>query len=162
MRTPDTSRWRQFIAPAVTRAVSVASVLALLALAVAACGGGAPSRTGASTARCPASAGLPANVSDHGAIVAPGAHISIQVSDFFFSPTCITSVPRGDVTLTLHNAGQALHNISIPELSIDADVSAGQTITIQVRIGSTPLLFFCKYHKSVGMYGALLPSSAPA
>lgn len=38
------------------------------------------------------------------------------------------------------------------------DVSPGQTIILQVLMGTAPLAYFCKYHKGVGMVGALLPA----
>lgn len=134
-----------------------------LTLGLAACGSGsaATGQTPATTApsgHCPATSGLPANVSDHGAVSASGSTVTIEANDFFFTPTCVTGVPGGTVTLTVHNVGQTLHNVSIPSLNIDIDVSPGQTITFQVRMGNAPLVFFCKYHKGVGMYGALLPS----
>lgn len=138
-----------------------------LTLALAACGGGsaatgqpASGATPASSGPCPTSAGLPANTSDHGTVSTSGNQITIEANDFFFGPTCVTGVPSGAVTLTVHNAGQALHNVSIPTLNIDEDVSPGQTITIHAHMGNRPLVFFCKYHKGVGMYGALLPSGA--
>ena len=133
-----------------------------LMFGLATCGGGttasAPTATTAPSGHCPASAGLPPNVSDHGAISASGGRLVIAANDFFFSATCVTGVAGGTATLIVHNAGQALHNVSIPALNIDRDVSPAQTITVQVHMGSTAVVFFCKYHKSVGMYGALLPS----
>ena len=138
----------------------IAPLLLALALGLAACGTPASGRptSGEASGHCPASAGLPANASDHGAAAASGNQLTIEANDFFFKATCVTGVPGGTVTLTVHNAGQALHNVSIPSLNIDMDVSSGQTITVQVKMGNAPLIFFCKYHKSVGMYGALLPS----
>ena len=113
--------------------------------------------TGTATGGCPASAGLPANTNVHGSAVASGSQLSIEASDFFFSPTCVTSVPGGTVTLTVHNAGVVLHNVSIPSLHIDMDVAAGQTVIVHVPMGKTPLVYFCKYHRGAGMLGALLP-----
>jgi len=132
-----------------------------LTLGLAACGSGrattGPTATSAPSGQCPASAGLPATVSDHGSIVDSGSHLTIEADDFFFSATCVTGVHTGTVTLVVHNGGQMLHNVTIPPLNIDMDVPPGQTITLQVQMGNTPLVFFCKYHKGVGMYGALLP-----
>jgi hypothetical protein len=142
-----------------------ALLILTFALGLAACGGGsATTAAGQPTTRppsghCPAAAGLPSNANDHSTITAAGSQLAITANDFFFNATCVTGVPPGGTaTLTIHNAGQALHNVSIPALNIDMDVSPGQTIAIQVRMGSMPVVFFCKYHKSVGMYGALLPS----
>jgi plastocyanin len=114
--------------------------------------------TAAVSGKCPASAGLPSNVNDHGAAAASGSQLSIEAHDSFFSPTCMTGVPSGTVTLKVHNAGKILHNMSIPELHIDEDVPSGQTIQVQVKMGSKPLMFFCKYHRASGMLGALIPS----
>ena len=94
----------------------------------------------------------------HGAAAGSGSQISIEASDFFFSPTCVTGLQSGTITLTVHNGGVVLHNVSIPELHIDQDMSPGQTITVQVKMGSVPLMFFCKYHRASGMLGALIPA----
>ena len=121
----------------------------------------APVATTATTVgTCPASAGLPANTNIHGTVAASGSQISIEAGDFFFSPTCVTGVPGGTVTLTVHNGGVTLHNVSIPSLHIDMDMTSGQTITVRVSMGSAPLVFFCKYHRSSGMLGALLPAGS--
>ncbi len=116
--------------------------------------------TGTASGGCPASAGLPANTNVHGSAVASGSQFSIEASDFFFRPTCVTRVPGGTVTLTVHNAGVVLHNVSIPSLHIDMDVAAGQTIIVHVKMGKTPLVYFCKYHVGAGMRGVLLSSGS--
>src|SRR2546425_4892787 len=118
------------------------------------------STTGTAPGSCPASAGLPANTNVHSTAVASGSQLSIEAGDFFFSPTCITSVPGGTVTLIVHNAGVTLHNVSIPSLHIDMDMAPGQTISVHLKLGKTPLVYFCKYHVGAGMLGALLPSGS--
>jgi len=146
-------------------------VLLLIAtLGVAACSSGgeatgnssltptaAVATTAAASGTCPASAGLPASTNIHGTVAASGSQLSIEAGDFFFSPTCVTGVPRGAITLTVHNGGVTLHNLSIPSLRIDMDMTSGQTITVNVLMGKAPLVFFCKYHRGSGMLGALLP-----
>ncbi len=120
----------------------------------------ATSTSGAASGTCPASSGLPADTNMHGAAAASGSQISIEASDFFFSPTCVTGLRSGTITLTVHNGGVVLHNVSIPALQIDQDMSPGQTITVQVKMGNTPLVFFCKYHQGSGMLGALIPAGS--
>jgi plastocyanin len=121
----------------------------------------APTSTaGATSGTCPASSGLPADTNMHGAVAASGSQLSIEASDFFFSPTCVTGLHSGTITLTVHNGGVVLHNVSIPQLHIDQDMSPGQTITVVVKMGSTPLVFFCKYHRASGMLGALIPAGS--
>lgn len=88
---------------------------------------------------------------------APGPTIDIQAGDFFFAPTCETAVPAGAVALIVKNSGSALHNVSIPSLGIDKDVDPGQTISVNVPVGSPPVQFFSKHHRTSGMVGALLP-----
>jgi plastocyanin len=118
----------------------------------------APTTSAAPTTPCPASAGLGSTVSDHGATPATGSRLSIEAADLYFVPTCITQVPPGSATLVVHNRGQALHNVSIPNQGINKDVAPGKTITLLVKVGGDPVQFFCKYHKTSGMVGALVPS----
>lgn len=113
--------------------------------------------TAAASGTCPASTGLPPSTNIHGTIAASGSQLSIEAGDFFFSPTCVTGVHSGTITLTVHNSGVTLHNVSIPSLHIDMDMTSGQTIKVHVMMGKVPLVFFCKYHRGSGMLGALLP-----
>ena len=148
------------------------SLLIIVVFGVAACSSGGASSstsstptvpvatTGTASGTCPASAGLPPSTNIHGTVAASGSQVSIEAGDFFFSPTCVIGVPSGSITLTVHNGGVTLHNVSIPSLHIDMDMTSGQTITVQVRMGSVPLVFFCKYHRSSGMLGALLPAGS--
>lgn len=146
---------------------------ALLAgLLGAACGGGAsgsasptalavitrPAIHAGGSSSCPASAGLGDNVNDHGAARASGKAITLEAGDSFFAPTCGTAVPAGKVMVTVNNTGSALHNFSIPDQGIDIDVAAGKTIEVDVDVSSPSLAFFCKYHRTSGMVGALLQS----
>ncbi len=126
----------------------------LLTLAAGACAGGgggqsaapATGQTSATTAAagaangsqgCPAASGLRGNVADHGTAAASGSKLQIQAGDSFFAPTW--------------------HNLSVPGQGVDKDVVPGQTITVQVKIGGKALPFFCKYHRTSGMVGSLLP-----
>ena len=146
------------------------ALFVIIVLGVAACSGGggataspspaptvAVTATSTATGTCPASAGLPPSTNIHGTVAASGNQLSIEASDFFFSPTCVSGVHSGAVTLIVHNGGVTLHNVSIPSLHIDMDMTPGQTITVHVLMGKAPLVFFCKYHRGAGMLGALLP-----
>lgn len=144
--------------------------LATTGLVLASCGTDdrkAPDSSGARTTSaaatgtaCPASAGLHDPVSDRGAAVVSGTTLRIEAGDFFFAPTCALSVGAGTATLTVPNVGQALHNVSIPDQGIDVDVAPGQTISVQVKVSSTPVLYFCKYHRTSGMVGSLVPTDS--
>jgi len=143
----------------------------LAAAVVAACGGSSPpeaapavpggSASGSSsqaTGHCPDSAGLSGAVDDHGTSGATGSTIAIGAADSYFEPTCVTAVPPGTVTLTLKNTGSLVHNISIPDQGLDTDLPMGQTVTVHVMVGSAPLHYFCKYHRTSGMVAALVPA----
>ena len=158
----------------------VVVVLAGLALSTPACGGsnpgpavsaltsstpvsGAPASTAAAgpsgAGQCPANAGFTSTVNDHGAAPVKGSQAAIEAGDFFFSPTCQTQAPAsGTVTLVVRNAGQTLHNVSVPDQHVDSDLQVGQTIMVLVKVGTAPLTFFCKYHRTSGMVGAIIPA----
>ncbi len=120
----------------------------------------AASTSTSSALGCRGIPGLPENVADHGRSPVVGTEPTVEVGDSFFTPTCLDSVTEGAVPLVVHNAGQRLHNVSIPEQDIDADVPAGQTITVTIDVRSAPITYFCKYHRTSGMAGALLPAGA--
>ena len=125
----------------------------LCGLVVAACSGarGKPSPT------CPSSAAFQGAVNDHGSVPSRGATDSVIIDDAFFSPTCITGVAAGTVTLVLTNRGRILHNISFPDQAIDQDVAPGETFAVQVHMAKHMVGFNCKYHRLAGMAGSLMP-----
>jgi hypothetical protein len=45
----------------------------------------------------------------------------------------------------------------VPGQGVDTNVVPGQTITVKVKLGGKALLYFCKYHRTSGMWGLLLP-----
>jgi plastocyanin len=112
---------------------------------------------GAATS-CPANSGLTGNVKDRGAAAATGSTLTIEAGDFFFTPTCETSVQSGAVTMVVKNTGQALHNVSIAAQNIDMDVAPGETITVQLKLDKDAVPYLCKYHRTSGMVGSLIPS----
>ena len=147
----------------------MAAGLLLAATLVAGCGrsggGGitaAPVATAATAAvgGCAPAAGLTGEVSDHGTVAATGDALTIEAGDFFFAPTCLTGVHPGTVSVTVRNSGRILHNISVPAQSIDADVEPGQSVTVQVKVGSTTVPLLCKYHRTAGMVGALVTADS--
>jgi plastocyanin len=131
---------------------------------VAACGSpssggqaGSPSGLASAGPGCAALAGLSGDIDDRGAAAAHGQTTTITVGDSFFQPTCLTALPAGSVTLTIRNDGSALHNITVEAQGIDQDVEAGKSITVRVAVVSTAVPYYCKYHRTSGMQGALIP-----
>ena len=64
--------------------------------------------------------------------------------------------PNTTVTLVVRNVGQMLHNVSVLDQGIDQDVAVGQTITVHVKIGTAPVVYFCKSHRTLGMTASLV------
>lgn len=129
--------------------------LAVAALVSAAACGGAPAAPRADT--CPAGVTFDGEVSDHGAAAVTGAGTEVQAGDSFFTPTCLTGLRAGTIVMRVRNTGQLLHNVTVPGQPVDVDVAAGQTVTVSVTIGDATIGYFCKYHRTSGMLGALLP-----
>lgn len=137
------------------RSLRAGAALGAALLVALGCTGGATSDTDSSS--CTAVAKLTEPVIDRG--TAPLASTAtVQVGDQYFSPTCLTGA-TGTVTLTLHNVGRQLHNLSVPEQNIDVDIPAGETVTVKVAVAGKPVGCFCKYHRDAGQKCALLPAA---
>jgi plastocyanin len=119
--------------------------------------GGGPSSFPGGTA-CASLAGLE-GVVDHGTKAQTSSSISIAAGDNFFEPTCSTRLPAGGVTLNIKNEGSVLHNISVQSQGIDTDIDPRKRVQVIIRVGSSPVSFFCKYHVDAGMKGALQTAS---
>ena len=80
----------------------------------------------------------------------------IDAVDFAFDPTVLSGSGGQTLTITIHNRGSATHNFSLPQQQIDQDVAPGQSVQVTVTFPAFgELAFFCKYHRSRGMLGAL-------
>lgn len=137
-----------------------------LALTLAACSSGngdgqaaeAPANEGpAAEGGCATAAGLSGPIEDRGTAAASGGAVTLDATEFAFSPTCVEAGAGESLEVTVRNSGSALHNLRVDSLGIDEDVQAGETITVEVTLpdsGSVP--FVCKYHIPNGMQGAFL------
>ena len=108
---------------------------------------------------CPPIDGYTGPVADEGVGGATGAAATIDAGDFFFSPTCVVNDVGDTITMTVTNSGGILHNVSIADQGIDVDVVPGETIEVSFELGDAPLLYICKYHRTAGMVGAVIPVS---
>jgi plastocyanin len=143
----------------------VLAIAGALALTLGACSSGnegsteaASGTTGpAAVSSCAAAAGLSGPIEDRGTAESSGGAITLDASEFAFSPTCIEAAAGETLEVTVTNGGSALHNLSVESLGVDEDVRAGETITVEVTLpdsGSVP--FICKYHVANGMQGAFV------
>jgi plastocyanin len=135
-----------------TSVLSLFAVVLVLALAATACGKENGTEEGGGTITI---AGQKAN--DHGMKDVSGeSSVELEQDNFYFEPTVLTGTPGQKLTIELSNEGSALHNFSIPDQSIDQDVQPDAKGEVTVTFpDSGTVVFFCKYHQSQGMVGAL-------
>jgi plastocyanin len=132
-----------------TRILGVLAILLVLALVATACS------KKESESKTITIAGQTAN--DHGTKEVSGeSSLELEQDNFYFDPTVLKGTPGQKLTIELSNEGSALHNFSIPDQSIDQDVQPDAKGEVTVTFpDSGTLVFFCKYHQSQGMVGAL-------
>jgi plastocyanin len=94
-------------------------------------------------------------VLNHGTVDVGGETIEdVDVHDYYFDPTVFTGSGGQSITLTLHNGTSTLHNFSLPLQRIDQDVPPGGSVQVSVTLPADgELVFFCKYHRRLGMLG---------
>lgn len=132
----------------------------LLVLAAAGCGSSSSSSSGTTTESSGSGgggqktiAGLKAN--DHGTKTVT-KETEVELHDYFFEPTVIQGKAGQKVTLELKNEGKVEHSFVIDSQNIDKTLSPGEDAKVTVTIpASGAVSFYCKFHKSEGMAGAL-------
>jgi plastocyanin len=107
---------------------------------------------------CPPIDGYDGPVADEGIGAAADNEVVIDAGDVFFSPTCVVNGPGDTTTMTVANSGGILHNVSIADQDIDIDIVAGETIEVEFELSDEPLVFICKYHRTAGVVGAVIPT----
>jgi plastocyanin len=91
------------------------------------------------------------------AAVEEGAEVPLAAGDYHFEPTVLTGPPGGEIDLVVRSVGQVVHNITLPEQQIDADIAPGDSVEIPMTFPRTgTAVFFCSYHRGRGMLGALV------
>ena len=99
---------------------------------------------------------LTGKVNNHGTKAVKGTTIEVEQDDYYFEPTFIKAKPGTSVTLELKNEGKTEHNFSITGMNISQDVMPDQKATVTVTVpASGHLAFFCRFHQSFGMQGAI-------
>ena len=99
---------------------------------------------------------LPGTVNAHGTTNASGGHVSIEMDDFYFTPTYVKAPAGSTLTVDLNNAGSASHTFTINDQSINVVLPAGASKTVDVTVPSSgSVRFYCSYHVGQGMQGAI-------
>ena len=98
-------------------------------------------------------AGVKAN--DHGTKTV-AKETEVELDDYYFEPTVIQGKAGQKVTLELKNEGKVEHSFVIDSQNIDQTIQPGEDAKVTVTIPSSgSVSFYCKFHKSEGMAGAL-------
>lgn len=135
-----------------TVAVLPMGFLVVAVVFLAGCGGSS-SKTSSSGGKHTI-AGVSAN--DHGTKAVSSGTTQIELDDYYFAPTVLKGKPGQKVTLQLRNTSGTEHNFTIDAQHVDTDLQPGKQATVTVTIPkSGQLSFYCKYHKALGMAGAL-------
>jgi len=81
---------------------------------------------------------------------------TMSAENYFFAPATLDGTAGQKLTITLTNDGSVPHNFSISDQNISVTLEAGQQKDIQVAFPqSGSVEFFCVFHQSSGMVGAL-------
>ena len=138
-------------------------LLPVVALA-AGCGG----KKSTTTAASPGSTVPPTTTSSatpkmnqHGTKDVSGmSSLDVEMDDYYFSPTVIHGTPGQKLTLNFSNHGTTEHNFTITSQGLNKDVQPKKTASVQVTLPHSGfLVFYCKYHKTLGMAGELTAGS---
>ena len=133
----------------------------VLLLAAAGCGSSSSSSSGGTTTEESGGGGQKAiagvNANDHGTkAVEDNGKTEVELDDFYFEPTVLEGKPGQKVTLELKNEGNTEHTFTIDSQSVDQDLGPGEEAEVDVTIPKSGVVsFYCKFHKSSGMAGAL-------
>ena len=131
-------------------------------LAAAGCGSSSSSSSGGTTTEESSGGGgqktiAGVNANDHGTkAVADQGKTEIELDDYYFKPTVLEGKPGQKVELELKNEGQTEHTFTIDSQNVNKDLGPGEEAEVEVTIPKSGVVsFYCKFHKSSGMAGAL-------
>jgi plastocyanin len=141
-------------------ALILAALAAGLVPLLAACGSSSKSSSATTTESSSAGgqksiAGVMAN--DHGTkSVKSGGKTEVELDDFYFEPTVLQGKAGETVELELKNEGKVEHSFTVDAQGVSKDLEPGDEAEVSVKIPQSGVVsFYCKYHKSSGMAGAL-------
>jgi plastocyanin len=105
-------------------------------------------------------AGVMAN--DHGTKTASSSgKTEVELDDYYFEPTVIEGKAGQKVKLEVKNEGKVDHSFTVASEKIDKTLSPGDEADVTVTIPKSGVVsFYCKFHKSMGMAGALAVTGA--
>lgn len=137
-------------------------VIAVLALAAAACGDDNPTVPSSQSSTPAGSTASP--LTDKGTQdVSSMSDFTIELDDNYFKPTFMKVKDGQKLSIELENEGANPHTFTITGLNIDQQVDPGTKKELEITFsGSSDIAFFCKFHGAGGMRGAFFFGSAPS
>jgi plastocyanin len=122
------------------------------ALLLGACGGG--SSNSSSTPK------VSGKVTDKGTQTVSGSSLKLEADDFYFKPTFIDAKPGTKLSVEIENEGQNEHTFTIDSANVDQEIAPGKSATVSVTVPSSgDLNFYCRFHRGMGMQGAIVAKS---
>jgi plastocyanin len=146
---------------------TTALLAAVAALALSACGssssggssGGSSSKTTASSGGGYGGGyggGSKTTAASSGGGKAATSGGEVEMYNNYFKPKVISGKPGSTVKIELKNEGSTEHSFNVDSQKIEKELEAGKDTTVSVKIpASGSLQFYCKYHKALGMTGAI-------
>ena len=95
---------------------------------------------------------------DRGQLTVVGAStVTVTVEEFSFEPTVLVGAPDQELTVVLTNVGDGPHTFTIDEQEVDVALRRGQSgqATVTFPSSDATILFYCRFHRDLGMVGAL-------
>ena len=138
----------------------------LLVLAAAGCGSSGSSSSGGTTTDESGGGGQKTiagvNANDHGTkAVEDNGKTEVELDDYYFQPTVLEGKAGEKVTLELKNEGKTEHTFTIDSQGVNKELGPGEKAEVDVTIPKSGVVsFYCRYHKSEGMAGALAVTGA--
>jgi uncharacterized cupredoxin-like copper-binding protein len=116
----------------------------------------APTTVPAATAPA-ATEAAPTTAAETPAATEAATDVTIELSEFKFTPPAFTIAAETPVTVTLRNVGTILHNFSIDALRISQDVPVGATRQVTINAPAGTYQYYCDVpgHRAAGMVGTL-------
>jgi plastocyanin len=85
--------------------------------------------------------------------------VEVTASDFSYTPTKLTAKTADPFDVVLTNAGDAPHTFTIDEFDVDAEVAAGEEMTVSITPSdSGEFSYYCRFHRQQGMQGSIMVS----
>jgi plastocyanin len=85
------------------------------------------------------------------------AELDMELDNFYFGPTFVKAKAGETITLELENEGSAPHTFTSPAFDIDEQLAPGDKKTVEITVPADggAFRYFCRFHSSSGMQGAV-------